>query len=34
MGAYNISVRESEEKVGRPRRRWKINIKMDVKEIV
>jgi hypothetical protein len=34
-GAYNILVGRPEERkpLGRPRRRWKENIKMDLREI-
>jgi hypothetical protein len=34
-GAYNILVRRPEGRrpLGRPRRRWKDNIKMDLREI-
>jgi hypothetical protein len=34
-GAYNISVgrREGRRPLGRPRRRWEDNIKMDLREI-
>jgi hypothetical protein len=35
-GAYNILVGRTEERrpLGRPRRRWEDNIKMDLREIV
>jgi hypothetical protein len=35
-GAYTFSVGKSEERrpLGRPRRIWKDNIKMDLKEVV
>jgi hypothetical protein len=35
-GAYNILVRRPEGRrtLGRPRRRWEDNIKMDLREIV
>jgi len=34
-GAYRILVRKPEEKIplGRPRRRWKENIKIDLQEV-
>jgi hypothetical protein len=35
MNAYRLLLREPERKrpIGRPRRRWKDNIKMDIREI-
>jgi len=34
-GAYRVLIREPDGKrtLGRPRRRWKDNIKMDLKEV-